>query len=374
MRPESAAMVASVLQFIREYGHVTNREAALDSPFNDLALRLFAFQYQWNPVYRRYCQVRRRTPYTVRHWRDIPPVPIQAFKETTLSCEPPEQAAAVFMTSGTTRPDQRGRNVHPVLTVWDASMMAGFRLFVLPPGPPPAILTLSPGADQLPNSSLARYLSKAVCEAGGPASACLWAEGQLDVHRLVAALQRCTAERQPVLLMGATFAYVHAFALLAESGVAGPWPLPPGSLVFDTGGMKGQGRELTRTEFLQQVQAFFGVPPERTVNMYGMTELSSQMYDQTLLTHGALTDKAGPAWVRTLVLHPETLTPQPPGTPGILAHVDLANWNSALAILTEDMGVDTGRGFVLLGRAQGSEARGCSIAIDQLLRAQAEQP
>ncbi|MCL6637822.1 MAG: CoF synthetase [Alicyclobacillus sp.] len=370
MRPESAAIVEHVLQFIQQYAYATNRDEALERPFNDLALRLFAFQYHWNPVYRRYCQARRRTPHTVQHWQDIPPMPIQAFKELTLSCEPPEQAEAVFMTSGTTRPEQRGRNVHPVLTVWDASMLAGFRLFVLPSGPPPTILALSPGADDLPHSSLARYVGKALHDFGGPASASFWAEGHLDVPRLTSALQRCAANGHPVLLMGATFAYVHAFARMAELGVA--FTLPPGSLVFDTGGMKGQGRELTRAEFLQQVQTFLGVPPERTVNMYGMTELSSQMYDQTLRSHGTVTEKAGPAWVRTLVLHPETLTPQPLGHPGVLAHVDLANWNSALAILTEDIGVDTGHGFVLLGRAQGSEARGCSMAIDQLLRAQAE--
>jgi hypothetical protein len=48
-------------------------------------------------------------------------------------------------------------------------------------------------------------------------------------------------------------------------------------------------------------------------------------------------------------------------------HVDLANRNSVIAILTEDIGVEAEGGFVLLGRAQGSETRGCSVAIDEML-------
>ena len=38
-------------------------------------------------------------------------------------------------------------------------------------------------------------------------------------------------------------------------------------------------------------------------------------------------------------------------------------------ILTEDVGVAAGDGFRLLGRALGSQAKGCSIAVDQFLQA-----
>ncbi|MBW7461774.1 CoF synthetase, partial [Paenibacillus sepulcri] len=72
---------------------------------------------------------------------------------------------------------------------------------------------------------------------------------------------------------------------------------------------------------------------------------------------------------RTLVLDPDTLEPVSQGESGVLAHFDLANWNSSLAILTEDTGCMTDRGLMLEGRLQGSEARGCSIAVDQLKQA-----
>ena len=107
--------------------------------------------------------------------------------------------------------------------------------------------------------------------------------------------------------------------------------------------------------------------------MYGMTELSSQIYDQNILswyTDGTSNYlKANPAWVRTVFLDPETLAPVKDGETGVIAHYDLANWNSCIGILTEDLGHRTPGGFLLQGRAKGAEARGCSIAVDEVISA-----
>lgn len=115
------------------------------------------------------------------------------------------------------------------------------------------------------------------------------------------------------------------------------------------------------------------MPRHHCVNMYGMTELSSQIYDQNILSW--YTDgtgnylKANPAWVRTVFLDPETLAPVKDGETGVIAHYDLANWNSCIGILTEDLGYRTPDGFLLQGRARGAEARGCSIAVDEVISA-----
>jgi len=45
-----------------------------------------------------------------------------------------------------------------------------------------------------------------------------------------------------------------------------------------------------------------------------------------------------------------------------------------LAVLSEDMGYALGGGFELIGRAKGAEARGCSIAVDELLEAMKQRP
>jgi len=71
--------------------------------------------------------------------------------------------------------------------------------------------------------------------------------------------------------------------------------------------------------------------------------------------------------MRVRVLDPATLADAAPGAPGLLALFDLANLSSAVHVLTEDLGVQDGDGFRLVGRAAGAELRGCSLAAEELL-------
>ena len=79
--------------------------------------------------------------------------------------------------------------------------------------------------------------------------------------------------------------------------------------------------------------------------------------------------KRGPHWIRSRLVDPLTGKDVPAGERGILAHTDLANFNSVVTILTEDLGLRTDDGFVLLGRAEGTQAKGCSLAVDDFLSA-----
>src|SRR5215470_6832424 len=316
-----------------------------DDAFNALAIRLFAYQYDANMPYHKYCQRRQRTPETVQHWRQIPAVPIGAFKELTLSCIPPEQAEAVWMSSGTTNPEKRSRHYQARLAMYNASM--------------------------LPNSSLAHYLHLVLETFGAPGSAFVLGAQGLELDRLAAVLRQAESSAQPLCLLGTSFAFVHALDTFATRRQT--FRLPVGSRIMDTGGFKGQSRELTREELYGLFTEYFGVPATHCVNMYGMSEFSSQFLDNTLRNahqgrKGPLA-KENPPWTRTLVVDPETLDPVPHGQRGLLLHYDLANRNSVVAILTEDIGLEEEAGFTLLGRAQGSEARGCSVAIDEMLLA-----
>jgi hypothetical protein len=104
-----------------------------------------------------------------------------------------------------------------------------------------------------------------------------------------------------------------------------------------------------------------------------MTEMCSQFYDSSLRDEvkGRVRArrKLVPPWVRTRVVHPETLEPVPAGEVGLLQHFDLANIGSVVAVQTEDLGSAADDGFFLLGRATGATPRGCSIAMDLLLEA-----
>jgi hypothetical protein len=105
------------------------------------------------------------------------------------------------------------------------------------------------------------------------------------------------------------------------------------------------------------------------VNQYGMTELGSQFYDSVVSEPGAPRRKLSPPWARVRIIDPLTGAARRPGVVGAIQVFDLANTGSVLAIQTADLGRETagGFGFEVLGREEGAEARGCSIAADELL-------
>lgn len=351
-------IVDAVLAFLAQDG-------CTDAEFDALALRLFAEQHAHNAAYRRFCQLRGATPRTVRSWRDIPAVPITAFKEVTLSCTPADSAERVFMTSGTTRGDVKGRHYHPTIAVWDASMTRNFaRRFMqgserLPMG------ILFPDEQEMPNSSLAHYLAMAVREFGTPDSRWYVSRDGMDTQGLRGMLRAAERSGEPCAILGASWSFVHLMDELAASGER--FALPAGSRILDTGGYKSQSRELPLEQFYAQLSATFGVPRERCINMYGMTELSSQLYDEGNAVVPSV--KSGPHWIRSRLVDPLTGREMPRGERGILVHCDLANFNSVTSILTEDVGVAADGGFLLLGRAEGAQAKGCSLAVQEFLQA-----
>jgi hypothetical protein len=180
-------------------------------------------------------------------------------------------------------------------------------------------------------------------------------------------LDAATARGEPVALLGASYSFVHLIDALDERGLR--FCLPEGSRLLDTGGSKRQAREVPLDAFYDSLTAAFGVARAHCINMYGMTELSSQFYDEGNATVPSV--KSGPHWIRTRVLDPLTGHDVPAGQRGVLAHCDLANFNSATTLLTEDVGVAVEGGFLLLGRAEGAEAKGCSIAVQEFLEATA---
>jgi hypothetical protein len=355
---EPSSLVADLLAYIA-------RPDAGEAAFNALALRLFAQQFQHNTAFQKFCQQRGRTPRTVKSWREIPAVPINGFKDLSLSCVPPEHCERVFMTSGTTRGDVKGRHYHPHLQVYDLSMTLNFRQRFMAGSERVRMGILFPSEQLMPNSSLAHYLALALHEFGTPESRYYLGADGLQMDELCKTLVQVQTSGEPFALLGASYSFVHLMDALQARGLT--FRLPAGSRLLDTGGFKGQSREMDMGEFYEQLSATFGVPRSQCINMYGMTELSTQFYDAGNATLPAL--KSGPHWIRTRVLDPLTGQEMPAGERGILAHTDLGNFNSVTTILTEDVGVEVEGGFLLLGRAQGAQAKGCSLAVDEFLKA-----
>ena len=353
-----AGIVDALLSFLAQDG-------CSDAEFDAMALRLFAYQHANNAAYRRFCQLRGAAPRTVKSWRDIPAVPISAFKEVTLSCTPADAAERVFMTSGTTRGDVKGRHYHPTIAVWDASFTGNFAQRFMRGGARLPMAILFPDEQAMPNSSLAHYLAMAVRLFGTERSAWYVTPQGLDVDGMSAFLRRAEESGEPCAVLGASFSFVHLMDALQERGLS--FRLPAGSRILDTGGFKSQSRDLPLEDFYRALSASFGVPRALCINMYGMTELSTQLYDGGNALVPSI--KTGPHWLRSRIIDPLTGRDVPAGERGVLVHCDLANFNSVTSILTEDVGVAAGEGFLLLGRAEGAQAKGCSLAVDEFLQA-----
>lgn len=354
----NAPIVDTLLAFLAQ-------EGCSDEQFDALALRLFAEQHAGNAAFRRFCQLRGATPRSVKSWRDIPAVPINAFKDATLSCAPADACERVFMTSGTTRGDVKGRHYHPTLAVWNASFLPNFARRFMQGTPKLRMAILFPSEEELPNSSLAHYLAMAVEHFGSTGSAYFVTREGMDADGLRAWLRAAQDSGAPAAVLGASWSFVHFCDALAETGER--FALPPGSRLLDTGGYKGQARELPLDAFYDGLAAAFGVPRERCINMYGMTELSTQLYDDGNAVVPSV--KSGPHWIRSRLVDPLTGRDVPRGERGVLVHCDLASFNSVTTILTEDVGVAVDGGFQLLGRAEGAQARGCSLAVQEFLQA-----
>lgn len=350
-RAEAQALDAELLQCV-------GRRAVPN--FNDLALRIFAHQLRYNEPYAKYAASLGVTLDAMPpDWERIPPVPAAAFKEAALCTFDPACAELVFETSGTTQ-GSSGQHYMETADLYDAALIAGFGDAMLSDvNEPLRYLLLVPNPAQRPHSSLG-YMMRKVADVFGDGQEQWYLEGDdLRVDRFIRDCERAERSGVPLCIAGTAFAFVNLLDELRRRGVA-DLRLPSGSRIMETGGFKGRTRVVERAELYAQIASLFALPPDRIIAEYGMTELTSQYYDDVNRT------KTAPPWLRPRVVGPDGKT-LPTGDVGALVHVDLANRSSCVAIQTEDLGVRTSDGgIMLIGREQGAELRGCSLDAEQL--------
>ena len=356
-----AEIEAELLAWMRDEPAVED-----DERFERLALALFAHQFDHCAPYRRLCVGRGATPERVRRWQEIPAVPTGAFKEVALRSFDASATVRTFRTSGTSSAGrERGALPLDTLALYDASLVPSFERGCLPDLPRSTrvrLIVLAPSADELPDSSLS-YMFDAMLRRRGDTGSGFFVKGDaLDHERLEGA---AASAGGPLLVAGTAFAFVHWCDALRRAGRR--LQLPAGARVMETGGFKGRARERARDALYREIEDALGVPPARIVNQYGMTELGSQFYDSVLLDPEGPRRKLRPVWTRVRILDPDSGRELPAGEPGIVSIVDLANTGSVAAVETADLGRTVGDGFEVLGRIAGAEARGCSIAADEML-------
>ena len=355
-------------------------QAPMES-FDALGLAVARHQAAHVPAYRRLLAARKMDPREVASVRDLPAVPTDAFRLTRVAAHAAGDDAALFRTSGTTS-GARGEHALSTTATYEKAALAWARwalFFDAPAAPatlprrtlPMAIALTPPPSRPSADSSLHFMIQLFATELASDAH---YLQGAPDkLVDPVALSEACAAAERaavPAVVMGASFAFVKLLDALGDQRL----PLPARSRIMHTGGFKGRSREVAPDELLRRMATTFAIPPHAVVGEYGMTELSSQLYEGTWrAAQGLATPSArhgvfvAPPWLRAAAVDPETLVPLPEGEIGILRFEDLANVDSALVVQTADRGRCRGSTVELLGRLAGAPPRGCSLAVEELM-------
>jgi len=352
-------------------------EAGPDGPpevFDDLALEVFAYQYEHNEPYRVYCQAAGISPESVDTWGGIPAYPTQAFKDEVVASFPMSEAAMAQLTSGTTSANQRGRifrdEIGKELVFAANRVMTGAYVFPdLERGSRCRILLLAPSPEMAPSMGMAIGMERTRTHFGSPDSAFLLGRSGIDVRALVGHLRDAETTGEPVAMIGATSAFVYFLNACRRKRMR--FCLPPGSRIVDGGGYRGRFGELTRQDYYDLVAAHLGVPETHCVNTLGMAESATNYFDRTLreAVLGAEPRerrKPAPPWTRVFARDPATGERLAHGMPGLLVHYDLANLPTVIGVLTDNLGFTEPDGsFEIIGRARVIDGRVSELPSDR---------
>jgi hypothetical protein len=368
---------------VRRFGLECLRLGTAGDSFEQLALEIADYQRSYNPVLARLAAA-ARSDRSVRQLEQIPVVPADAFRLGRVASFEPSADVARFETSGTT--GRAGVHAFRTLDTYrELSLAWGKQRLLAGAAPSAQVTALALAAPFEPQrrSSLGYMMQEFMREfdaralGGGAAfdplepGRWLLAPGALDLVALERGAELAGRRGEPLLLLATSF----ALGWLLEALQGARLPLPPGSVVMHTGGFKGHAQQLNAAELGAAASHALGVPSQRLIGEYGMTELSSQLYDG-----GFAQGPEGqsvfvePPWLRVTAVDPITLAPVPEGAVGLACFTDLANIDSALVVLTQDEVRRVAGGLVLLGRRRGARVRGCSLAVEALAATPLEGP
>lgn len=311
---------------------------------DDIALHLFRYQAKHNPVYNAYIRHLSIDPLKVNKVESIPFLPISFFKNHTLKTGSWEDETT-FISSGTTGAHS---SIHHIASLgfYLEHAVRNFEHFF---GPLTGyhILALMPSYLERGNSSLVAMVGHFIKQSGSQHSGFYLYEHEkllIDIKHL-----KERGDRK-IILWGVSFALLD----LAENH----HPDVSGCIVFETGGMKGRRKEITRLELHGELKKHFNL--ESIHSEYGMTELLSQAY-----TRGGNLFYP-PPWMKVIVREVvDPLEKGQIGRTGGINVIDLANIYSIAFVETEDAGkVFADGSFEVMGRLDNTDVRGCNLMVE----------
>ena len=320
--------------FINKIFNCTN-----DATFEKLALEIFDFQMENNLTYAAYAALilRGKHPENIN---EIPFLPVEFFKTEQIICQG-QAIEEIFLSSGTT--GEQSKHLVSNIELYKSSYQKAFQLFY---GDITdyCILALLPSYKEREGSSLIYMVDDLIKKSKHPQSNYYLN----NYEELATTLKELESKKQKTILFGVTYALLD----LAEEF---PQKLEH-TIIMETGGMKGQRKELLKEEIHSILKHSFAT--ENIHSEYGMTELLSQGYSK-----GNNIFKT-PPWMKILtrdVNDPLSIISNKTGGINV---IDLANIYSCPFIATQDLGrtFDDGS-FSVLGRFNNADVRGCNLLV-----------
>lgn len=316
-----------------------------EESFNSVAVEVFRYQASHNPLYKQYLDLIDCNVQAIKHYNNIPLLPITLFKMNSVKTSIWE-SQRVFLSSGTT---QSGlRSMHHVRDIdWYNSVSAkafsdaGFTFRNT------NILALLPSYMENGDSSLVHMVShfQALSKTEEPSSFLYNHEDLIDRIRSI-----LDHGHNEIVLFGVTYALLD---------FAKKYHIDTDRLrIIFTGGMKNKGIELSYLDIVARMRSAFG--KSAVYSEYGMTEMLSQAYAtdtgkfNSSPTLRILTKQLQDPFENTKL-----------GKTGTVGLIDLANVDTLSFIQTQDLGIKhSAIEFELIGRIDSSDLRGCNLLYE----------
>ena len=308
--------------------------------FEALALELFDYQMENNPIYAPYAALilKGKIPANIY---EIPFLPIEFFKQEQIICQG-KGVEEVFLSSGTT--GEQSKHLIADLSLYKKSYLNTFQQFYGDINDY-CILALLPNYQEREGSSLIYMVNDLITKSEHPKSG-FYLNNLAELSETIKELE---SKGQKTILFGVTYA-------LLDLAAQYPQHLKH-TLIMETGGMKGKRKELLKEEIHQLLEVAFLT--ENIHSEYGMTELLSQAYSK-----GGNIFKS-PAWMKIIIRDVnDPLTIMGDNKKGGINVIDLANIYSCPFVATQDLGATFEDGtFSVLGRFSNADVRGCNLLI-----------
>ncbi|UBM57990.1 acyl transferase [Marinilongibacter aquaticus] len=330
-----------------------------DPNFEPLALEIFRYQAEQNPIYKAFLKNLQIDPLKVTHLEKIPCLPIQFFKTQEIVSGQIE-IQHVFESSGTTS-SLNAKHYIADLPFYEFSSIKAFE-WLYGPLNNYHILALLPNYLEKGQSSLV-YMVQGFIHNSFSQESGFYLDNIDELLRQLEALLRNSSRK--ILLWGVTFALLDLSEKTAELGFLKEFS--DRLIVMETGGMKGRKKEMLREEVHDKLKNAFGV--KSIHSEYGMTELLSQAYAQT---DGLFQSAPSMRILLRDVNDPFSYLPSfqlgdgpkhKRNQTGGINVFDLANIDSCCFIETQDLGSysDDYQHFRVVGRFDNSDIRGCNL-------------